>query len=87
MAGQAMAAKRHGNSRRRAQRKSFPMVTRNNKVETDLVSAWTIAGTRGLLEQQRQWRVRQNFLQMKLRTTHSVLEEAASTVKRYRTVP
>jgi len=39
-------------------------------------------GTRGLLEQQRQWRVRQNFLQMKLRTTHSVLEEAASAVKR-----
>ena len=41
-----------------------------------------VSGTRALLEQERQWRVRENFVNMKLRKTHSVLEEASSAAKR-----
>ena len=58
------------------------MVTSNEKVWTDCV-----LGTRGLLEEQRQWRVKHNFVNMKLRTTQSVIEEAVATVKRFWTVP
>ena len=79
-AGQATGAKRRGNSHRLAQRQSFPKVSW--KWYRDWSLSWTIAGTKGLVEQQRQCHVEQNFLKMKLRTTHTVLEEALSAVKR-----